>query len=66
MKRELKAAVIAALEGKLPITVHTGGKDWKIEAMQTAEPGNQFINMRVRDADGNLITYLTVTVKESL
>lgn len=62
VKRELKAALIQALMGKLPLIV--GG--YRLESAQTSTGQDPFLNIKVKDLNGNLETYLEVSVKEAL
>ena len=59
-KRELKAAVITALVGRLPIR----HGNYELKDATTHAEGDRFLLVRVRDLQGNLLMDLEVNVKE--
>lgn len=61
-KRELKAILIDALRARLPMPY---GK-YRMEAATTGRSPDPFLNVKVKDEHGQLLTYLEVNIKESL
>ena len=61
-KRQLKRVLIQAMMGKLPITAG----NYRMESAQTSTGEDTFLNVKVKDLNGNLETYFDVKVKESL
>jgi hypothetical protein len=60
-KQELKATVINALRGKLPIQYH----GCSIEVVASTSAGDPYLLLKVKDPTGYLLTYLKVCVKET-
>lgn len=66
-KKELKAALIEALNGKLPLKVG----EFRLETTSTNMAGDAFLNVKVfgrypGTTEDSLLTYLTVKVTEAL
>lgn len=61
-KKRLKAALINALAGKLPIS----NGFFRMEAAPTASTEDTYLLVKVYDQKGSLETYLEVNVKETL